>query len=557
MPTRTSTLDLTLPGAIVEYGNSLAESRGLVRSRPGTNEATGRLGDAEDLLLAQARANPTVRSLTGIRGRGQGEAEQRLRLRAFAMMAFRALCQVSSQSVCEVAELASACLDPTLPPGEAVLLARDVIGRMAVEETLVAVFSGEDGPCTKVVLPARSQEWLAGGKASLGFLTGAKVVGAMLPGGFDQACEPSTAPMRMPTAKELCAKICERVVGLDEQASALSSRLVLHLARAKMLKLGSDPGTGNQAILLAGNSSCGKTFLMSEAARVSGCPFATASATAWTSEGFVGGKVDDLFRALVMRAKGDCAAARYGVAFADEWDKKAIRFGRDIATTSIQQEMLVPMQGAEFPISGKRGNERQVIFDSRGTSFVFAGAFTGLRELIRKRTSSSCIGFSSNAATPQQMYVLDAIRDYGFIREWVGRLTAVMFLPDPSPESLEKAAAGGLLDSFNALVSELDLVLFPHPDAIPRMVEYAFESRTFYRGLKSVWWSIAESAVASGEKGTVLVGASDIESAIGRVASGAIAGDAATLATAGRVEPASGPISGDDEAGSEGQARGA
>jgi ATP-dependent Clp protease ATP-binding subunit ClpX len=316
------------------------------------------------------------------------------------------------------------------------------------------------------------------------------------------------------------------VIGLDEAVGALSGRLVLHLARAKMLAGGQDPGTGNQAVLLAGGSGCGKTWLMEVAAKAVGCPFSSMSATAMTSEGFVGGKLDDLFRALVMRAKGNLKAARFGIAFADEWDKKASRFGREVTTTSIQQEVLVPMQGAEFLISGKRSMERPMTFDSRGTFFAFAGAFNGLSELIRKKTSRSCIGFSAGGRTKQQEYVLDAIRDYGYVREWVNRLTSVMFLPDPTLGSLETAAAGGVLDSFNALVGELGIVLFPHGDSIARMAAYSLESRTFYRGLKSVWWSIAEQAVAGGEKGTVLVGTADVEAAIGRVASGSAGGTA-------------------------------
>ena len=91
-----------------------------------------------------------------------------------------------------------------------------------------------------------------------------------------------------------------------------------------------------------------------------------------------------------MRARGDVRAARFGIAFADEWDKKASRNGRDVTTLAVQQEVLVPMQGAEFLISGKRSMERPIAFNSRGTFFAFAGyitanggnAYTGLGGLV-------------------------------------------------------------------------------------------------------------------------------------------------------------------------------
>jgi ATP-dependent protease Clp ATPase subunit len=248
------------------------------------------------------------------------------------------------------------------------------------------------------------------------------------------------------------------------------------------------------------------------------------SATAMTSEAYMGGKLDDLFRGLVMKAKGELSMARFGIAFADEWDSKAFGHGngREVTTLCVQQEILVPLQGGEFLISGKRGNERPMMFDSRGTFFAFAGSFDGLAELIGKKTNRTCIGFSAGTRTRRQEYVIDSIRSYGYIRAWVNRLSAVMFLPDPRLDSLEKAAAGAVLDSFNALVGELGIVLFPHGGSIARMAEYALESRTFYRGIKSVWWGIAEAAVAGGEKGTVLVGTAEVDAAIGRASSGAV-----------------------------------
>lgn len=522
-------LDLALPSAILELGQAFAAVHAGIRVsyRPGVQQPTAEQMDAlVDKVLGLVRANPTARRLIGIRERGQDEPERRVRMRAFAMLAFQSLGQPASHLASEISDVAYASMDKKLPPGEAILRARHVIGKMVAAEQVAGGMDG-DGVCTKARLPSRALEWLSGGRGSLGFLTANKLVGIMLPGIDDAGETPDAGPPEggpIPSAKRLRAMIAEKVISLDEQAKALSSLLVMHLARGKMLRDGRDPGTGNQATLLIGNSGCGKTWLMEVAAKAAGCPFASMSATAMTSEAYIGGKLDDLFKALVTKAKGDVKAARFGIAFADEWDKKAFRHGRDVTTLAVQQEVLVPMQGAEFLISGKRSIERPVMFDSRGTFFAFAGAFNGLSEMVRKKTSKSCIGFSDGARTRRQEYVIDSIRDYGYVREWVNRLTAVMFLPDPCLGSLERGAAGGVLDSFNALVGELGIVLFPHDGATTRMAEYALESRTFYRGIKSVWWSIAESAVAGGEKGTVLVGAAEVEAAIAKMSSGSAKG---------------------------------
>ena len=519
---KTDILSLALPGAILEFGQAIAAAHAGIRNRPGSPDASAKMGEIESRLFNMVKANPNARKLIGIRDR-QDESERRVRLRSFALLAFRVLGQQASNSVSEISDLAAATMDAKLSPGEAILRARNIIGKMAAEDVLIAIGGEEGGPCNKIFLPARSQEWLTGGKTSFGFLTAAKLAGAIVPKGFDGAEDQPPAPLKIPSANELRTHLCKRIIGLEHQAFSLSSLFVLHLARAKLLQAGNDPGTGNQAVLLAGNSGCGKTFLLSEAARLTGCPFASVSATSMTSEGYIGGKLDDLFRALLAKAKGDLQASRYSIGFIDEWDKKSSRFssGRDgVTTTALQTEVLVPMQGGEFLISGKRTMERPMTFNSNGTFFAFAGAFTGLAELIRKKTSSSCIGFSSGIRTKRQDYILDAIRDYGYIREWVNRLTSVMFLPDPSLASLEKAAVNGVLESFNSLVGELGIVLFPHQNVATRMAEYSLESRTFYRGVKSIWWSIAQSVVASGKKGTVLVGKSDVDAAISRVASG-------------------------------------
>jgi ATP-dependent protease Clp ATPase subunit len=528
-------LDLRLPGAILDLGQAIQSAHGGMRARPGSAPVGEQMAAAEDRLLAMVRSSATARRLTGIRLANQEDSERRVRLRAFCLLAYRALCQPSGHSPSEIADVAAAAMDPALPPGEACLRARHVIGLMSVEDVLVGWGNDANGPCTMAVLAPRALEWVCG-RSSLAYLTMPKMLADLRPEPTAAAERPQPEARPVPSVDELHAAIASQVIGLDEQVRSLSSSLVMHLARARMLKAGREPGTGNQAILLVSSSSCGKTWLMSKAAEAAGCPFASMSASAMTSEGYVGGKLDDLFKGLVMRARGETGAARFGIAFADEWDKKALRYGRDVTTLAVQQEILVPMAGAEFNISGKRGMERPVAFNSNGTFFAFAGTFDGLAEVIRKRTGGTCIGFSAGGRTRRQEHVIDAIRDYGYVREWVNRLTAVMFLPDPQLGSLEKAAAGGVLDSFNALLGELGAVLFPHQQAIARMAQYALESRTFYRGIKSAWWSIAEAAIASGEKGTVLVGNAEVEAAIARISSGSADGAGARVPPA-RDEP--------------------
>jgi ATP-dependent Clp protease ATP-binding subunit ClpX len=525
MRTQDQPLTLTLPTEVLELGcllHKTASAANAPTRMPGNPMEPEKMDAIVSGLLAKVRKDAEARKALCLRHGGKDTAD-RIRLKAVAFLSWQSL--RLSDDICDLGDLAAAVVDPKLPPSEALLRSRHEIGLMLVEDTLIGTADWGDRLFSKVHLPSRTLEWMAGGEHSRGGLTPRMLANLLIPREDAPAEEPSSSQTdTIPSVSKLHELICRDVIGLDDQARALASRLVMHLARANLLRKGLEGGTGNQAILLVGNSGCGKTHLMESAASAAGCPFASMSATAMTSEGYVGGKLDDLFKSLVTRAKGNLKAARFGIAFADEWDKKAIRDGRDITTLSVQQEVLVPMQGAEFQIAGKRGMDRPCTFNSRGTFFAFAGAFAGLPEIMKKRRMESVIGFSKAAATKSQDYVLDALRDYGYVKEFVNRLTSVMWLPDPAMVSLEKAAANGILDRYNILLGELGIVLYPQPGAIQRMAEYAFESRTFYRGVSAVWGNIAEMMLASGATGTGLIDIAEVKVAIDRISSGGVSG---------------------------------
>jgi ATP-dependent Clp protease ATP-binding subunit ClpX len=516
--------DFTLPVGFLDLGEVLSATGAL--RRPSSRDGAGKAPSIEqveamaDALLDKACKSPAARRTLGLR-QGTTREAARIRIKAAAILGWQHL--RASASHVAIGDLAAACAGQRLPPAEGHLRARHEIGLMIAEDALIGS-ADESGEFTKVRLAPVGLEFLAGGRSSMGMLTVNKLAGILVPKGMDEYERPAV-DLPVPTAKELRSKIAEKVIGLDRQVAALSGLLRMHLARARLIRAGKDGGA-NAAVLLVGSSGCGKTWLLETAGSIIGCPFASVSATAMTSEAFQGGKVDDLFKALVLKAKGDVQAARYGIAFTDEWDAKAMGHSdgnREVTTLCVQQEYLVPMQGAEFLISGKRSMERPIMFDSRGTCFAFAGAFAGLDEVIRKRNGRGCIGFAapSGTRTRKQQYLLDAIAEYGYLKTWTNRLSSVLFLPTPSAESLGRAAAHGILDGVNAVLGELGVVLFPEPDsAIERIVEYALETRTFYRGVRSVWWAAAEAAVSADAKGTVMVTSGEVDTAIGRLATG-------------------------------------
>ena len=522
---------LGLPTEILDLGRQLyrmALPSPAACRRDTVRHATGK--PAIDLLevMTRARIDAMARKALGLQRNAQRKSDL-IRLKAVAVLAWRSF-RMSSDT-CDLGDLAVAALDPMIRPAKALLQARHEIGAMLAEDVLIGTAEWGDQLVSKIRLPSATLEWLAGGADSKGGLTPRRltelrVCNAAPTSGARRSADP------LPSVSTLSKRICAQVVGLDEQVKSLSSRLVMHLARANLFRKGIAVETGNQAVLLLGSSGCGKTHLMESAAWAAGCPFASMSSTAMTAEGYVGGKLDDLFKSLVTKAKGDTQMARYGIAFADEWDKKAMRDDRDVNTLSIQQEILVPLQGAEFLISGKRGMERPFLFNSQGTFFAFAGVFGELAQTMKKLQGHSVIGFTSETRAKHSDYLLDALRSYGFVKEFVNRLTSVMWLPDPTFESLEQAAAHNILEQHNILLGEVGIVLKPQPGAIRRMVEYALESRTFYRGLKSVWGSISEAMIGAGVGGPCAVETAEVEAAIRQLATGGVRGSRAERPTA-------------------------
>ena len=193
-------LDLALPSAIIELGKAVAALHAGIRvsCRPGDQQPATQVESIVDRVLATVKGHAIARRLIGIRGR-QDDVEMRTRLRAFSLLAFRALGQPAGQLASEISDLAYASKDPKLPPGESILRARDVLGKMVAADQVVGGMDG-DGVCTKARLPSRALEWLAGGRGSLGFLTAAKLVGLALPGIDDAGEQPDAMRGSRPRA---------------------------------------------------------------------------------------------------------------------------------------------------------------------------------------------------------------------------------------------------------------------------------------------------------------------------------------------------------------------
>src|SRR5271154_4503246 len=247
--------------------------------------------------------------------------------------------------------------------------------------------------------------------------------------------------------REVKAYLDRFVIKQEEAKKVLSVALCDHYHHVRLAMDGKDqPNYSKQNIILVGPTGVGKTYLIRNAADLIGVPFVKGDATKFSETGYVGGDVEDLVRALLRRADGDCERAQYGIIYIDEIDKIASvsnAHGRDVSGRGVQTNLLKLMEETEVParspndISGQiqammdfnqRGRKSPGTINTRHILFIVSGAFDGLEKIVHRRLREATIGFAARDRSPatseealSNAQTRDFI-DFGFEPEFIGRL---------------------------------------------------------------------------------------------------------------------------------------
>ncbi len=129
----------------------------------------------------------------------------------------------------------------------------------------------------------------------------------------DGELDTSWVNKKLPTPKELRAKLDDYVIGQDAAKKALAVAVYNHYKRLKVsqtlasdkkkAKIGADDAMVELAksnILLIGPTGSGKTLLAQTLARLLDVPFAMADATTLTEAGYVGEDVENIVQKLLQ-----------------------------------------------------------------------------------------------------------------------------------------------------------------------------------------------------------------------------------------------------------------
>jgi len=299
------------------------------------------------------------------------------------------------------------------------------------------------------------------------------------------------------------------VIGQQEAKKVLSVALCDHFQHVRMTLEGqAAPYYQKQNVMLLGPTGVGKTHLIRSAAELIGVPFVKADATKFSETGYVGGDVDDLVRDLIRRAGGDVKKAGHGIIYLDEVDKLATRGesgGRDVSGRGVQTNLLKLMEDGDVPVvspndmSGQLHSAMAVMrgggglqadtINTRHILFIVSGAFSGMTEIIRRRTENLNSRKTENEdALISRTTTADLIA-YGLEPEFIGRLPVRVACHGLNADDLFEVlrrSESSLIHQYERAFAAYGIACTFADDGLRELAKLAATEQTGARGLMTI-----------------------------------------------------------------------
>ena len=320
---------------------------------------------------------------------------------------------------------------------------------------------------------------------------------------------------KIPTPKEIMAYLDERVIGQEDAKKRLSVAVYNHYKRvfSNICGLGNDSEFADieidkSNITILGPTGTGKTFLIQNIAKMLGVPCHIHDCTKLTEAGYVGEDVENILTGLLMACDYDVERAQIGIVCLDEFDKIAkkgenMSIVRDVSGEGVQQNLLKIVEGSVvgvMPQGGRKHPEQPLVpIDTTNILFIGMGAFVGLEDIIKKRTSKSqAIGFNllgdNNVAKVDEENILDYttaidLKKFGLIPELIGRFPVITHTKDLKKEDLVRIITepkNSIMRQYQKLAYIDGKKLTFTDDAVDYIAEAAIATETGARGIRSI-----------------------------------------------------------------------
>ena len=296
----------------------------------------------------------------------------------------------------------------------------------------------------------------------------------------------------------------EHVVGQEFAKKVMSVAVYNHYKRVLSDSVDDGVEIEKSNMLMIGPTGSGKTYLVKTLAKILQVPLAITDATSLTEAGYIGDDVESVLSKLLAAADNDVEKAEHGIIFIDEIDKIAKKrntHSRDVSGESVQQGMLKLLEGSEVEVPVGATNKNAMVpmttINTRNILFICGGAFPELEKVIKNRlTKQSSIGFNAQLRDEfdkdeniLQKVVIEDLREFGMIPEFLGRLPIVFALQAMTEEMLTKVLTqpkNAIIKQYQKLLALDEVDLRFDDEAIAAIAKKALEKKTGARALRAI-----------------------------------------------------------------------